>query len=135
MHNEGLCLLFRFSCVFIAQIIDAVCKFIPLPQPMTSNPQSKPCDRFYSRYVFIKTNRAFSEDCHYPKKPGNTPLSGTYLSFFDIKQTVSTWHELLILMSNGHFGAFGICFRPFLVCGNLSTHYSYIKKIAETRIK
>ena len=94
MHNERLCLLFRFSCVFIAQIIDAVCKFIPLPQPMTSNPQSKPCDRFYSRYVFIKTNRAFSEDCHYPKKPGNTSLSDSYLSFFDIKQTVSTWLEL-----------------------------------------
>ena len=26
-----------------------------------------------------------------PKKPGNTPLSGTYLSFLDIKTTVSTW--------------------------------------------
>ena len=34
-----------------------------------------------------------------PKKPGNTPLSGTYLSFLDIKTTVSTWLELMALMS------------------------------------
>ena len=34
---------------------------IPVPQPMTSNPQPKPYDRFYSRYVSIKNNRAFSE--------------------------------------------------------------------------
>lgn len=63
---------------------------ILVPQPVTPNPQSNPSDRFYSRYVFIKTNRAFPEDYHYPKKPVNTPFCGFYLSFFDIKQTVST---------------------------------------------
>ena len=58
-----------------------------------SNPQSKPYDRFYSRYVFIKTNRASPEDCNHPKKPGNTPLFSLYLSFLDSRHTVSTWLE------------------------------------------
>ena len=102
MHNEALCLLFRFSCVFIAQIIDAVCKFsqfliwqFPAElcnrfKPLTSNPQPKPSDRFYSRYVLIKTNRALPGNCHYPKKPGNTLLSGTHLSILDIKTKVES---------------------------------------------
>ena len=34
-----------------------------------------------------------------PKKPGNTPLSGTYLSFLDINTTHSTWHDTCWLMS------------------------------------
>ena len=66
-----------------------------------------------------------------PKKPENTPLSGTYLSFLDIKTTVSTWHETSTWMSG-----FRTHFRPFAgtalsrkstflhllsVCGNWST--------------
>lgn len=43
-----------------------------------------------------------------PKKPENTPLSGTYLSFLDIKTTVSTWHETSTWMSG-----FRTHFRPF----------------------
>jgi hypothetical protein len=34
-----------------------------------------------------------SEKSKIPKKPGNTPLSGLYLSFLDIKTTVSTSPE------------------------------------------
>lgn len=68
--------------------------FMHTPPSITSNPQPKPCDRFFSGYVLLKTNRAFPEDCHYPKKPGNTPLSGSYLSCLDINTTVSTCPSL-----------------------------------------
>ena len=65
----------------------------PLPQIVTSNPRLQPDTHFAVDMFPYKTTELFQELGFYsqlPKKPGNTPLSGTYLSFLDIKTTVST---------------------------------------------
>ena len=64
----------------------------PLPQIVTSNPRLQPDTHFAVDMFPYKTTELFQELGFYsqlPKKPGNTPLSGTYLSFLDIKTTVS----------------------------------------------
>ena len=65
----------------------------PLPQIVTSNPRSQPDTHFaVDMFPYKKTElfRQFGFKSKPPKKPGNTPLSGTYLPFLDIKTTVST---------------------------------------------
>ena len=74
----------------------------PLSQIMTSNPRLQPDTHFAVDMFPYKKTELFRQSgfkSKPPKKPGNTPLSGLYLSFLDIKTTVST------------------CF----VCGNRST--------------
>lgn len=83
-----------------------------MPQPLTSNPQPKPYRIFStihffssqtkSRYVSIQESRAFRKASLMiltSEKPGNTPLSGTYLSFLDIKNTHSIWVDTIECMS------------------------------------
>ena len=65
----------------------------PLPQIMTSNPRLQPDTHFAVDMFPYKKTRLFQKSgfrSKPPKKPGNTPLSGTYLSFLDINTTVST---------------------------------------------
>ena len=57
-----------------------------------------------------------------PKKPGNTPLSGTYLSFLDIKTTVSTCVDRVIEM---HFPGFLLFSGSESYC---NPHYLSYKK-------
>ena len=74
---------------------------ISLPQPMTSNPQRKPYHSFsgplkiclmdMSPYKKTELFARLLWWCSPRKKPRNTPLFGSYLSFLDSKQTVSTW--------------------------------------------
>ena len=74
----------------------------PLPQIVTSNPRLQPDTHFAVDMFPYKTTELFQELGFYsqlPKKPGNTPLSVFYLSFFDINTTHSTCHDTLILMS------------------------------------
>ena len=76
---------------------------ISVPQPMTPNPQRKPYHSFsgplkiclMDMFPYKKTELFQKSDFKSkpPKEPGNTPLSGFYLSFLDIKTTVSTWHD------------------------------------------
>ena len=65
----------------------------PLPQIVTSNPRSQPDTHFAVDMFPYKKTELFRQSgfkSKPPKKPGNAPLSGTYLSFLDIKTTVST---------------------------------------------
>ena len=65
----------------------------PLPQIVTSNPRLQPDTHFAVDMFPYKKTEPFQKSgfkSKPPKKPGNTPLSGTYLSFLDIKTTVST---------------------------------------------
>ena len=65
----------------------------PLSQIVTSNPRSQPDTHFAVDMFPYKKTRLFQKSgfrSKPPKKPGNTPLSGTYLSFLDINTTVST---------------------------------------------
>ena len=74
----------------------------PLSQIVTSNPRLQPDTHFAVDMFPYKKTRLFQKSgfrSKPPKKPGNTPLSGTYLSFLDIKTTVSTWDEETVLMS------------------------------------
>ena len=74
----------------------------PLPQIVTSNPRLQPDIHFavdmfpYKKTELLQKSGFKSQP---PKKPGNTPLSGTYLSFLDIKTTVSTWLVWICRMS------------------------------------
>lgn len=71
----------------------------PLSQIATSNPGLQPDTHFAADMFPYKKTELFQELGFYsqlPKKPGNTPLSGSYLSFLDIKTTVSTCHECAI---------------------------------------
>ena len=71
----------------------------PLPQIVTSNPRLQPDTHFAVDMFPYKTTELFQELSFYsqlPKKPGNTPLSGTYLSFLDINTTHSTCGETLL---------------------------------------
>ena len=66
----------------------------PLSQIVTSNPRLQPDTHFAVDMFPYKKTELFQKSgfkSKPPKKPGNTPLSGTYLSFLDIKTTVSTW--------------------------------------------
>ena len=68
----------------------------PLSQIATSNPRLQPDTPFTADMFPYKITELFQElgfKSKPPKKPGNTPLSGLYLSFLDIKTTVSTWHD------------------------------------------
>ena len=65
----------------------------PLSQIVTSNPRLQPDTHFAVDMFPYKKTELFQKSgfkSKPPKKPGNTPLSGTYLSFLDIKTTVST---------------------------------------------
>ena len=65
----------------------------PLPQIVTSNPRSQPDTHFAVDMFPYKKTELFQKSgfkSKLPKKPGNTPLSGIYLSFLDINTTVST---------------------------------------------
>lgn len=65
----------------------------PLSQIMTSNPRLQPDTHFAVDMFPYKKTGLFQKSgfkSKPPKKPGNTPLSGLYLSFLDIKTTVST---------------------------------------------
>lgn len=66
----------------------------PLSQIVTSNPRLQ-ADTYFAVDMFpYKKTELFQKSgfkSKSPKKPGNTPLSGTYLSFLDIKTTVSIW--------------------------------------------
>lgn len=69
---------------------------LPLSQIVTYNPRSQPDTDFAVDMFPYKKTGAFQMSgltSQLPKKPGNTPLSGTYLSFLDIKTTVSTCPE------------------------------------------
>ena len=74
----------------------------PLPQIVTSNPRLQPDTDFAVDMFPYKTTELFQELGFYsqlPKKPGNTPLSGTWFYFLDIKTTVSTCVETSELLS------------------------------------
>ena len=65
----------------------------PLPQIVTSNPRLQADTHFAVDIFPYKKTELFQKSgfkSKPPKKPGNTPLSGFYLSFLDIKTTVST---------------------------------------------
>ena len=65
----------------------------PLSQIVTSNPRLQPDTHFAVDMFPYKKTELFQKagfKSKPPKKPGNTPLSGPYLSFLDIKTTVST---------------------------------------------
>ena len=65
----------------------------PLPQIVTSNPRLQPDTHFAVDMFPYKKTELFQKSgfkSKPPKKPGNTPLSGFYLSSLDSKQTVST---------------------------------------------
>ena len=73
----------------------------PLPQIVTSNPRLQPDIHFavdmfpYKKTELLQKSGFKSQP---PKKPGNTPLSGTWFYFLDINTTVSTWLETPILI-------------------------------------
>lgn len=77
-----------------------------LSQIVTSNPRLQPDTYFavdmfpYKKTELLQKSGLKSKP---PKKPGNTPLSGTYLSFLDIKTTVSTVVSLSQLISSISF--------------------------------
>lgn len=74
----------------------------PLSQIVTSNPRSQADIHFAVDMFPYKKTELFQKSgfkSKPPKKPGNTPLFSPYLSFLDIKQTVSTWLDTSILMS------------------------------------
>ena len=89
-------ILFRFS-----KISPKCLTSNPLPQIATFNPRLQPNTHFAVDMFPYKKTELFQKSgfrSKPPKKPGNTPLSGTYLSFLDIKTTVSTCHECAIKM-------------------------------------
>ena len=58
----------------------------PLPQIVTSNPRLQPDTHFAVDMFPYKKTESFQRlgfQSQLPKKPGNTPLSGCYLSFRD----------------------------------------------------
>ena len=72
----------------------------PLPQIATSNPRLQPDTHFAVDMFPYKKTELFQRlgfTSQLPKKPGNTPLSSTYLSFLDINTTVSTCGESYFL--------------------------------------
>ena len=81
----------------------------PLPQIVTSNPRSQPDTHFAVDMFPYRKTELFQKSgfrSKPPKKPGNTPLSGTYLSFLDIKTTVSTCYVWGNISTGWIFNAF-----------------------------
>ena len=67
----------------------------PLPQIVTSNPRLQPDTHFAVDMFPYKKTELFQKSgfkSKPPKKPGNTPLSGTWFYFLDIKTTESHCH-------------------------------------------
>lgn len=86
----------------------------PLSQIATSNPRLQPDTHFAVDMFPYKKTGPFQMSgltSQLPKKPGNTPLSGTYLSFLDIKTTVSTRSPLVCPLTS----IFSNCFPPSLI--------------------
>ena len=79
----------------------------PLSQIATSNPRLQPDTHFAVDMFPYKKTELFQKSgfkSKPPKKPGNTPLSGLYLSFLDIKTTVSTCGEIWYRINiRGHY--------------------------------
>ena len=72
----------------------------PLSQIVISNPRLQPDTHFaVDMFPYKKTELFQKSDFKSkpPKKPGNTPLSGFYLSFLAINTTVSTCGESYFL--------------------------------------
>ena len=85
----------------------------PLPQIVTSNPRLQPDTHFAVDMFPYKKTGPFQMSgltSQLPKKPGNTPLSGTYLSFLDINTTVSICKSLskLIFISSSIIGSLNL---------------------------
>ena len=90
----------------------------PLSQIVTSNPRSQPDTHFAVDMFPYKKTRLFQKSgfrSKPPKKPGNTPLSGTYLSFLDINTTVSS----IVPDSKGS----SVTSCPFTGTGKLNTMF------------
>ena len=91
----------------------------PLPQIVASNPRLQPDTDFAIDMFPYKITELFQKygfKSKPPKKPGNTPLSGTYLSFLDIKTTVSTC-GIIISDLNIPRPRINTCFlHPLLFC-------------------
>ena len=84
-------ILFHFPIIFPKCLTSN-----PLSQIVTSNPRLQPNTHFAVDMFPYKKTGLFQKSgfkSKLPKKPGNMLLSGTYLSFLDIKATVSTWHD------------------------------------------
>lgn len=85
----------------------------PLSQIATSNPRSQPDTDFALDMFPYKKTKLFQKSgfkSKPPKKPGNTPLSGFYLSFLDINTTVSICASLskLKLISSAMIGSLNL---------------------------
>ena len=91
----------------------------PLPQIVASNPRLQPDTDFaidMFPYKITELCQKYGFKSKPPKKPGNTPLSGTYLSFLDIKTTVSTC-GIIISDLNIPRPRINTCFlHPLLFC-------------------
>ena len=77
----------------------------PLSQIATSNPRLQPDTHFTVDMFPYKKTELFQKSgfkSKPPKKPGNTPLSGTWFYFLDINTTVSTCLGAIGLMSSVH---------------------------------
>ena len=82
-----------FACDFGHTIIVNVNHFFKWWE---SNPRLQPDTLFAVDMFPYKKTELFQKSgfkSQLPKNPGNTPLSGTYLSFLDINTTVSTCNE------------------------------------------
>ena len=107
----------------------------PLSQIVTSNPRLQPDTHFaVDMFPYKKTElfQKYGFKSKPPKKPGNTPLSGLYLSFLDIKTTVSTWLVWICRMSWLFCRLWEQVHSLFLVravCGNMSiiSHFTTFK--------
>lgn len=69
---------------------------------MTSNPRLQSDIHFAVDMFPYKKSELFQKSgfkSKPPKKPGNTPLSGTYLSFLDINTTLLTCIETLLYIN------------------------------------
>ena len=78
------------------------------PKSLTSNPRLQPDTHFaVDMFPYKKTElfRRLGFTSQLPKKPGNTPLSGTWFYFLDINTTVSTCVDRVIEM---HFPEFSL---------------------------
>ena len=94
----------------------------PLTQFALSNPRSQPDTHFAVDMFPYKKTELFQKSgfkSKPPKKPGNTPLSGLYLSFLDINTTVSSVLPLSQSTPNTFLLFFHQMLSPFYFLGNL----------------
>ena len=99
---------FRFPKIILKSLTSN-----PLSQIATSNPRLQPDTHFAVDMFPYKKTGPFQMSgltSQLPKKPGNTPLSGTYLSFLDINTTVSICASLskLKLISSAMIGSLNL---------------------------